>query len=184
MILDRREHFPGLLCELGLLTVGVEVGTYRGEYARHLLAHWPGVLHCVDPWTHQDDWQDMLNHDQPEMNRTYRTALQVLHPWLMAGRCVVNRGTSLQVAKESGLRDVDFVYLDARHDAAHVTADLIAWAPLVRSGGVLAGHDYLDKVIGPTVYEVKPAVDAWALANGYDVQVTTEDYPTWLVFIR
>lgn len=37
---------------------------------------------------------------------------------------------------------VDFVFLDAAHDRASVEADLRAWWPRVRPGGVMAGHDY------------------------------------------
>ncbi len=38
---------------------------------------------------------------------------------------------------------VDFVFLDAAHDYQSVTADLRAWWPKIKPGGVLAGHDYV-----------------------------------------
>lgn len=37
---------------------------------------------------------------------------------------------------------VDFVFIDAAHDYDNVRADLCAWLPKVKHGGVLAGHDY------------------------------------------
>ena len=41
--------------------------------------------------------------------------------------------------KDSSL---DWVYLDADHSYAGCLADLIAWVPKVRYGGIVSGHDY------------------------------------------
>lgn len=51
---------------------------------------------------------------------------------------------------------VDFVFIDAGHDEQSVRADIKAWLPKVKPGGVLAGHDY-DTVSDPGVVR---AVDA------------------------
>ena len=37
---------------------------------------------------------------------------------------------------------IDLVFVDANHSEYAVTADLQAWWPKVKHGGVLAGHDY------------------------------------------
>jgi hypothetical protein len=37
---------------------------------------------------------------------------------------------------------LDVVFLDAAHDFASVLADLAAWWPMVKPGGILYGHDY------------------------------------------
>jgi predicted O-methyltransferase YrrM len=37
---------------------------------------------------------------------------------------------------------VDFVFVDGLHDARHLRADVAAWQPKIRSGGILSGHDY------------------------------------------
>ncbi len=39
---------------------------------------------------------------------------------------------------------LDFVYIDARHDYCGVREDLVAYWSKIRSGGILAGHDYMD----------------------------------------
>ena len=36
---------------------------------------------------------------------------------------------------------LDFVYIDACHEYSAVKADIAAWYPKVRVGGVLGGHD-------------------------------------------
>ena len=42
----------------------------------------------------------------------------------------------------------DLVYLDAGHAYHEIQADIDAWLPKVRSGGVLCGHDYCDSFPG------------------------------------
>lgn len=39
-------------------------------------------------------------------------------------------------------RSVDFVFIDGAHDYDNVRADICAWLPKVKPGGVLSGHDY------------------------------------------
>lgn len=41
-------------------------------------------------------------------------------------------------------RSVDFVFIDGAHDYDNVRADICAWLPKVKPGGVLSGHDYGD----------------------------------------
>jgi predicted O-methyltransferase YrrM len=51
----------------------------------------------------------------------------------------------------------DFVYIDARHDYASALEDIRDWWPKVRRGGILAGHDYVDAMVG--LYKLNPVVD-------------------------
>ena len=52
------------------------------------------------------------------------------------------RGDSTATADHYGDGALDFVFIDADHEAGSVCSDLKAWFPKVRAGGVLAGHDY------------------------------------------
>jgi hypothetical protein len=49
---------------------------------------------------------------------------------------------STEAAKRFEDGSVDFCFIDACHDEAKVRADINAWLPKIRKGGVLAGHDY------------------------------------------
>jgi hypothetical protein len=37
---------------------------------------------------------------------------------------------------------LDFVYIDGNHSLPYVIADLAAWVPKVRPGGIVSGHDF------------------------------------------
>ncbi|KXZ52954.1 hypothetical protein GPECTOR_8g328 [Gonium pectorale] len=87
---------------------------------------------------------------------------------------------------------------DAAHDYCSVRQDLELYWPKVRSGGLMAGHDYvnaseamaynaLDFSTCPngTVHQgaVRGAVDEFFGALGLTVQTTQEAYwKSWLVF--
>lgn len=45
-------------------------------------------------------------------------------------------------------RSVDFVFIDADHSYAACKADIEAWLPRIRPGGMIAGHDILEKTCG------------------------------------
>jgi hypothetical protein len=51
---------------------------------------------------------------------------------------------------------VDFCFIDGDHRYASVMADLQAWWPKIKPGGVLAGHDYRQSA--PWLLGVTPAV--------------------------
>lgn len=49
---------------------------------------------------------------------------------------------------------IAFVYIDAAHDYNNVKADILAWMPKVKKGGILAGHDYNHPPVRKAVDEV------------------------------
>src|SRR6185369_790378 len=63
-------------------------------------------------------------------------------------------------------RSIAWVHLDARHDREHLTADIDAWLPKVRSGGWLSGDDYDEEKwpeVVATVNDVLPRASAWSV---------------------
>lgn len=49
---------------------------------------------------------------------------------------------SAEAARRFRPVSIDWVFIDAGHSYESVTNDLKSWAPLVRQGGVVSGHDY------------------------------------------
>jgi hypothetical protein len=52
------------------------------------------------------------------------------------------RGDSVSVASQYADDSLDFVFIDGDHRYECVKADIEAWLPKMKSGSILAGHDY------------------------------------------
>lgn len=129
--------------ELGF-KVGVEIGTERGEYAEILLKANPNlVLHCVDPWLVYRGYRDHTR--QEKLNSFYEITKQRLGEYEEQKRVYYWKMFSMDAVKEFKDDSLDFVYIDANHDFAHVTEDIYYWSKKVRKGGIIAGHDYIDR---------------------------------------
>lgn len=140
---------------------GAEIGVWRGKWSARLCADNPNLeLLCVDRWSTYGEYADSRN-DQAKLDEAYQNAVAVL-----AGRrATLLRMASLEAAATVPDGSLDFVYVDANHGDAFVTADLEAWVPKVRSGGVVSGHDYIWRADRPHI-EVKAAVDRFVRARG------------------
>jgi predicted O-methyltransferase YrrM len=140
---------------------GAEIGVWRGKWSARLCADNLDLeLLCVDRWSTYGEYADSRN-DQAKLDEAYQNAVAVL-----AGRrATLLRMASLDAAATVPDGSLDFVYIDANHGDAFVTADLEAWVPKVRRGGVVSGHDYIWRAERPHI-EVKAAVDRFVKARG------------------
>jgi len=137
---------------------GVEVGVFSGLMSRELLMR-PGLfLHMVDSWegngeayTDKADWHASLD-EQTQLHYMNRA---LFNTEFATDRRQVHKTRSLNAATYFGAACLDFVFLDADHSAEACKADLEAWWPKVKLGGLIAGHDYGHRLFP----EVKTAVD-------------------------
>jgi len=141
----------------GAALVVVEVGSRDGRTAAHLLRYCPRIaaLHAVDRAA-PDPARDRLRG-------------------LPRARFV--HGDSAGSAAGFADGSVDLVFVDADHAEAAVARDLAAWAPKLRPGGILCGHDY-----GARRHPgVARAVDRFARERGCRVRVEA-DRVWWTAF--
>ncbi len=143
------------------ITVGVEVGVFRGGMSRRLLRH-PGItLHMVDSWEawgdgrykDSDDYHAGLTQEQQD--GYYRDALA--NTEFALDRRNVLRMRSTDAAETFSDASLDFVFIDADHSYEGCKEDIAAWLPKVKPGGWLGGHDYDHQIY--TKFGVKQAVD-------------------------
>jgi hypothetical protein len=148
--------------------IGVEVGVDHGEFSHLLLAR-SGLkkLYSVDVW----------NNKLGEWRKDHAMSLLALFP----GRAQVMHATSVDAAAAlvaAGVT-VDFVYIDGDHRSVGVRLDINTWWPLLRSGGCLTGHDYID---GARKCGVIPIVNEF-VGEDRQLYLTCEDHwKSWFVF--
>lgn len=142
--LDRlvtRDRLPIVAMELGW-TQGVEIGTYRGEFARHLMVHWSGHLRTVDPWINQPDSDYLDGCNRQDMDAVMEEAIATLRPWINSGQCEIMRMTSALAASRVPDESIDFVFVDGNHAYPAALDDYKVWWPKLKVGGLLGAHDF------------------------------------------
>ncbi len=156
-------------------TEGAEIGVWAGDFSKVLCERVPGLhLRAVDPWQSYAGYQERKN-EQVRLDGAYQLAKAALARF----NCTIVRKTSEQAAAEVPDGSLDFVYLDANHAKPYVLADLAAWLPKVRRGGVVSGHDYQ---FNPKPHiQVKVAVDAFARDHHISpiVVLSADKSPSW-----
>jgi hypothetical protein len=171
-----REHFPELLKEKNY-ALGAEIGVEKGDHALHLLKNWQGSLILVDCWKHQDpsihcdSGAGITDQDQ---ENNYQLTIKRTAPFV--GRVKIARAFSVEAAKDAAEGSLDFIYLDGNHSYPAVCADLRAWYPKVRSGGLISGHDFVDS---GKPFGVKSAVLEFIADLQVDLYVSNEEWKTF-----
>lgn len=132
----RREQLATLFQVLGY-TSGAEIGVAGGHYSETMSKANPGVhIHCVDPWMKYRGNRQSKNNARQE--QAYQNARTRLAPYNIT-YCRMLSAPAAETIPEGSL---DFVYIDGNHQYEFVKQDLELWSRRVRSGGIIAGHDY------------------------------------------
>jgi hypothetical protein len=200
-----RQELAKLFQEKKLKNKGVEVGSFKGEYAKEILSCWDGKLYLVDVWRELDikEYHDLTN--------------QVNYKSIMADcfdnikdnedRCFMIRAKSEHAVDLFEDESLDFVYIDANHKYDAIKQDIELWFPKVRKGGIVSGHDYLkmdwyndpnfaenkkDKYIWMNsennlndfntfagIFGVNPAIDEFTKKWNYSISLTEEWFGSW-----
>lgn len=159
--ISRHRELIDLWRELGY-TTGAEIGTEAGRYAEEICRGIPGVkLHCVDPYLAYDRYEDHVS--QSRLDNFYNVAISRLTKY----GAVILREASLDAVRRFKPASLDFVFIDGNHHFDFVVRDIIAWAPIVRTGGIVAGHDYKPEGSEktPIPFGVIEAVNAYTTAH-------------------
>lgn len=142
------EHFVRLLPEGGRV---VEVGCFKGRSSRCLsdLSDMYGKklrLTFVDTWAGSEEHQDLPDVKDGLLFDIFRRNMDgIVYDFY--------RMPSVEAAVNFEDGSLDFVFIDASHDYENVCADIRAWLPKVRSGGVLGGHDWQHEPVRLAVHD-------------------------------
>lgn len=140
---------------------GVEVGVQRGEFSKSILENWNcKKLYLIDPWEEYDNYKlDLGCVSQEEHNKNFAITKKNIEQY--KEKIEIIKDYSNNACRLFSEKSLDFVYLDARHDKKGIKEDIESWLPLVKDGGIIAGHDYIN-INQPelnNVIEVKEVVD-------------------------
>jgi lipopolysaccharide biosynthesis glycosyltransferase len=128
----------------GKETIGVEVGTYKGQTADSILKLCPNTkIHLIDVWdnSHYRNKQDRLYHaKKDEWNTAKEHAYKVKEKY--NGRCHIHEQLSLVAVDNFEDQGIDWVFIDAEHSYESCKEDINAWLPKIKKGGWIGGHDY------------------------------------------
>jgi hypothetical protein len=181
---------------------GVEIGTFKGEFAKEILKATDiirNTIYLVDVWRGLgDEYLDASNHNIH--TTAYADAMKSIEGY--EDRAIMIRADSLNGSMMFQDEFLDFVYIDANHAYNYVKGDIAYWYSKVRKGGYLMGHDYIaidwyndpnfmengkDKHIYAAngfyfgVFGVNPAVDEFCKEHGYTLTITNEWFGTWMI---
>ncbi|CAJ1372203.1 unnamed protein product [Effrenium voratum] len=131
-----------LLHILGSGNLMVEVGVDKGQTSEELLEALPNLtILGVDPYLGRYNGQESRERlDGMGGEEAFRQAAQRYSRF--QGRARLWRQRSAAAAAGWTGPAPDLVFIDGEHDFESCAEDLRLWAPLLTTGGVLAGHDY------------------------------------------
>jgi len=155
-----RNQLPVFCRSRGFLR-GAEIGVWRGAFTAAFCKANPKLhMLAVDPWLNYPAWKDTKN-DMPleEAERLMAGSLAEAYARLTPLNCTIMRDFSHLAAAQVPDGSLDFAYIDGDHGYDAVLRDLTLWAPKVKSGGWVGGHDYRYFSNKPTIQVIPAVID-------------------------
>lgn len=139
--------------------LGVEVGLWKADFAVGMLKSNNRLSWiAVDPYSPYGK----KKRTQPEWDDIHRRVMGKMSPF--GDRFKLIRKISRDAVHDIP-DDVDFVFIDGNHDLDVAYNDILEYEKKVRPGGILSGHDYIQRI--------KKAVDRYAEEFDRALQIDT-----------
>lgn len=129
----------------------IEVGCWKGRSTKALAMSTPGMVWAVDNWAGTVDNADGSYNEAESKSWQfiYDQFVKNLMPDIGAGKLVIVKADRLDAVWQFALPyEVDFLFIDGDHRYDAVACDIRYLRPLVKRGGVIAGHDYAEDTPG------------------------------------
>jgi predicted O-methyltransferase YrrM len=152
-----------------------ELGVDTGGYSRLIieLIH-PAKLHLVDAWDTKRYGEDKA-----------QGVIIKFEKEIAEGKVQLHRGYSTQRAADFADSYFDWIYIDTNHTYQTTYEELRAYAPKMKPGGIIAGHDFVTgNWISGMRYGVREAVHEFCVEEGWEfVFLTMEigDNPSFAI---
>lgn len=154
--------------------VGAEIGVFTGALSTRLLERDDVTLYMVDSWSTSADDSDYAKSgdfhaalSQQQQDQYYEATKRVVS--FAGDKAKIIRKPSVEAAADIPDASLDFVFIDADHSYEGCKADIEAWLPKVKPGGLLSGHDY--KNTDYPCFGVEKAVDEFSRDSNLPVDL-------------
>ena len=147
---------------------GVEIGVWKGELSEYLLSNFDNMmLYMVDfylPACTNGKWEQ----------KDITEAMVLAHSRTLdfADRRIFITADSSKTSELFKKESLDFIYIDGDHSYEGVKKDLIKWYPIIKSGGLMVGHDYNGKMDKKGTFGVKKAVDEFGIETNHVITIS------------
>jgi len=145
--------------------IGVEVGVKLGENAANILQNLDiELLMLVDPWVSYTNYsleEKKVGYNKQEVMDSWKK--EVYAKFSLEKRVTIFPHSSKFVASMILPKaQIDFVYIDAKHTYDSVLEDCKLWYPLIKTDGILCGHDWNNKESGD---QIKKAINEFRVES-------------------
>ena len=151
---------------------GVEIGVAKGDYSEIICQTNPQMkVYGIDPWLAYRGYGDYVR--PTTFDSLYQSAIKKLS--LFTNYTIVKDFSSKAI--RNFLDDsLDFVYIDANHTEPYISQDIEGWYKKVKTGGLLAGHDFeiASVALAVTNFARNKRIAPWFVLK-------KDNYPTWLI---
>jgi hypothetical protein len=154
---------------------GVELGVWKGETFKHLVKTCSNLkMVGVDLYASQPEnngpekWLPGENGHSWDHEHYYQDLLKFCEHY--SDRASIIKDYTTKAAEQFEDKSIDFVFIDADHGYEGCLRDIQHWAPKVKNGGYVIGHD----IHFPTV---EKAVTEYFGSNSWNVE---DDFVWWV----
>lgn len=156
----------------------VEVGTWKGASAFQMInaCDKKCKVYCVDTWLGSHEHYDAIQRDEdgyPCIFKDFWKNVKDAGYEDIITPITLPSVDAVEILKKMNVQP-DVIYIDAAHDYKNVKADLEAYWPLLKNGGLFIGDDF-----HPDWYGVIGAAQQFSFEVGIPLNVATE---TWFIF--
>lgn len=157
-----------LLCELANHGVVAEIGVAKGDFSSKILSKTdPDTLHLIDVWDSERYHQGL--HDTVQSR--FDTEIE-------EGTVEVHKSRSTEAADLFPANYFDWIYIDTNHSYETTRNELHQFAPKIKNGGLISGHDYRMGNYETSVrYGVIEAVHEFCVNNEWRLEFLTAETP-------
>ncbi|MCK9351250.1 MAG: class I SAM-dependent methyltransferase [Candidatus Paceibacterota bacterium] len=137
--------------------IGAEIGVERAMFSKHI-AQTSDLLYCVDAWDLTPGYRDHVSKER--LDDFFKETKERMKNF----NCKFVRKLSMDAVKDFKDGSLDFVYIDANHSYESAKEDIREWSKKVKKGGIVSGHDYIDKEgygVMQAVNELNEEITIW-----------------------